>query len=67
MRVEMSLTVPSSFLVKHIFAVSVVYFTVSYIYLVWWHKDIFLLNSVVHENGRLTLLGSLLYFDHFLH
>jgi hypothetical protein len=42
------------------------YFVVSYAYLVYWHRRLFLWNTVIHENGRLTLAGSLFYFDHFL-
>ena len=44
----------------------VVYFAISYAYVAWWHKKLFLWDTLIHENGRLTLLGSLFYFDHFL-
>src|ERR1017187_5052701 len=49
-----------------LFAVPVVYFIASYYYLARWHRKCWLFNIVVHENGRLTLLGSLFYFDHFV-
>ncbi len=39
---------------------------ISYIHLAIFQKQIFLFNTVIHENGRLTLLGSLFYFEHFL-
>ena len=42
------------------------YFAISYAYVAWWHKKLFLWDTLIHENGRLTLLGSLFYFDHFL-
>ncbi|NOT48116.1 MAG: hypothetical protein HOP17_10265, partial [Acidobacteria bacterium] len=42
------------------------YFAISYCYLAWWHGEIFLWNTLIHENGRLTLSGSLFYFDHFI-
>ena len=49
-----------------LFAVPVVYFIASYYYLARWHRKCWLFNTAVHENGRLTLLGSLFYFDHFV-
>jgi hypothetical protein len=42
------------------------YMMAAYSYLAWWHHRSWLLDTVVHENGRLTLLGSMLYFDHFV-
>jgi hypothetical protein len=42
------------------------YVCVAYTYLAIWHGEACLWNRVVHENGRLTLLGSIFYFDHFL-
>jgi hypothetical protein len=42
------------------------YFLVAYLYLAWWHGKVWLFDTLVHENGRLTLLGSLFFFDHFL-
>ena len=42
------------------------YFVLAYGYLAWWRGSPFLWNTVIHENGRLTLVGSLFYFDHFL-
>lgn len=46
--------------------VAVLYFALSYCYLVWWHGEVFLWNTLIHENGRLTLLESMFYFDHFV-
>jgi hypothetical protein len=46
--------------------VPALYFLVSYCYLARWHGKPVLWNTIVHENGRLSLVGSLLYFDHFL-
>lgn len=43
-----------------------VYVLTSYAYLAYWHGRPYLLNTIVHENGRLTLLGSVFYFDHFV-
>jgi hypothetical protein len=43
-----------------------VYMLISYAYLAWWHGKPYLLNTIVHENGRLTLLGSVFYFDHYV-
>ena len=62
----MPFNIPWSVLVKVIVSVPAIYLIASYSYLAWWHKEIFLLNSLIHENGRLTLLGSLFYFDHFV-
>lgn len=42
------------------------YALISYAYLAHWHGNEWLWKTVIHENGRLTLLGSLFYFDHFL-
>jgi hypothetical protein len=44
----------------------ILYFSVSYFYLAYWHNKYFLFNMLTHENGRLTLLNSLFYFDHFI-
>jgi len=49
-----------------LFAVPLVYFVLAYAYLVRWHGKLWLMNTIVHENGRLTLLESLFYFDHFV-
>jgi hypothetical protein len=46
--------------------IPITYFAAAYAYLAWWHRKAFLWSTVVHENGRLTLMGSLFYFDHFL-
>jgi hypothetical protein len=42
------------------------YFVFSYCYLISWHRKSSLWDVIVHENGRLTLLGSLFHFDHFV-
>jgi hypothetical protein len=55
-----------SVLVITLLALPITYFMISYGYLAWWHHKIFLWNVMIHENGRLTLLGSLFYFDHFV-
>lgn len=55
-----------SVLVPFLLAFPVTYFVISYTYLAWWHKEVFLWDTVIHENGRLTLAGSLFYFDHFV-
>ncbi len=47
-------------------ALPAAYFVIAYIYLAWWHNQVFLWNTLVHENGRLTLAGTIFYFDHFL-
>lgn len=54
------------FLVVLLVASPLAYFIISYCYLVWWHKKLFLWDTLVHENGRLTLAGSMFYFDHFI-
>jgi hypothetical protein len=61
-----SLHLQVSVLVIILLTIPITYFVISYIYLVWWHNKIFLWNVLIHENGRLTLLGSLFYFDHFV-
>jgi hypothetical protein len=38
----------------------------AYLYLSVWYGKFWLFNTFVHENGRLTLLGTLFYFDHFI-
>ncbi len=42
------------------------YMLVCYAYVAAWHKRAWLFRTLIHENGRLTLSGSLLYFDHFI-
>ena len=53
-------------LVLILIAPPIAYFVISYCYLVWWHKRFYLLDTLIHENGRLTLIGSMFYFDHFI-
>jgi hypothetical protein len=55
-----------SALISLLLALPVTYFVVSYIYVAWYHNDANLWNTLIHENGRLTLGGSLFYFDHFI-
>ncbi len=57
---------PVSVLTGLLLAPPTAYLAISYGYLAAWHGDLWLWNTVVHENGRLTLLGSLFYFDHFV-
>ncbi len=49
-----------------LFSFPVAYCLISYLYLAAWHRSFWLWDKVVHENGRLTLLGTIFYFDHFL-
>jgi hypothetical protein len=53
-------------LILTLLALPLLYVLVAYIYLATWHGKAWLLGTLVHENGRLTLGGSLFYFDHFL-
>ncbi len=59
-------TVRTSALVRSLVAVPCLYVALSYAYLANWHGTWWLWDTVVHENGRLTLAGSMYYFDHFL-
>ena len=60
------MTLNLSTLLAILLSLPALYFVLSYAYLVCWHRRLFLWNTVIHENGRLTLAGSLFYFDHFL-
>ena len=53
-------------LVIILLALPVLYLGISYAYLAVWHGKLLLFKTVIHENGRHTLLGSLFYFDHFV-
>lgn len=53
-------------LITALLALPVAYFIISYGYLTVWHRSPFLWGTLIHENGRLTLQGSLFYFDHFI-
>ena len=53
-------------LITMLLSVPLAYLVSAYGYLAWWHKRPWLFNVIIHENGRLTLLGSVLYFDHFV-
>jgi hypothetical protein len=57
---------PLQSIIGLLLAISITYFAAAYAYLAWWHREPFLWSRVVHENGCLTLAGSLFYFDHFL-
>ena len=59
-------SVHSQRLIAILISSPLVYMLISYAYLAWWHGRPYLLNTIVHENGRLTLLGSVFYFDHFV-
>jgi hypothetical protein len=61
-----SMSIRLDVLLLILMAPPVLYFVISYSYLASWHNKLFLWNSVIHENGRLTLLESLYYFDHFV-
>lgn len=56
----------SSTLIGLLLALPFTYFVVSYFYVAWYHQEAYLWHTVIHENGRLTLAGSLFYFDHFI-
>ncbi len=64
--VSMSIHLDLTVLLIILLALPIVYFVISYYYLVLWHHKLFIWVTVIHENGRLTLLGSLFYFDHFV-
>jgi hypothetical protein len=53
-------------LILILLAMPLLYGLAAYIYLAFWHGKPWLLTTLIHENGRLTLAGSLFYFDHFL-
>lgn len=53
-------------LVGILLGVPFVYLAVSYGHVACWHGKLLLWNTVIHENGRLTLRGSVFYWDHFL-
>jgi hypothetical protein len=42
------------------------YVFLSYGYLAVWHHKPWLFDTIIHENGRSTLLASIFYFDHFV-
>ncbi|MCW5979283.1 MAG: hypothetical protein KIT09_14505 [Bryobacteraceae bacterium] len=62
----MEATFSVSVLLRVLVGVPGLCFLISYCYLAIWHGRLWLWDAVVHENGRLTLGGSLFYFDHFL-
>lgn len=44
----------------------VITYIISYFYLTYYHKHLFLFNTVVHESGQYTLLQNIFYASHFL-
>ena len=57
---------PSPVAVMLLLSVPLAYFVISYVYVALWHRKAFLAFTIIHENGRLTLAESMLYFDHFI-
>ena len=53
-------------LIGILIAVPCVVFIVSYSYLAFYHQKLYLFNTIIHENGRDTLLRTIFYWDHFL-
>ena len=53
-------------LILILFALPVCYLLCAYLYLAVWHRKIWLLNTVMHEDGSHTLWGALTYWGHFL-
>jgi hypothetical protein len=53
-------------LIGVLLAAPALYGLAAYTYLACWHGKPWLFSTLIHENGRLTLTGSLFYFDHFL-
>jgi len=41
-------------------------YIISYLYLAYYHGEIFIFNTIVHEGGRYTLLLVMFYASHFL-
>lgn len=41
-------------------------YILSYLYLAWYHGEIFIFNTIVHEGGTYTLLLDIFYASHFL-
>lgn len=61
-----SLRVSLRRLIGLLLALPLLYGLTAYVYLAVWHGKPWLLTTLIHENGRLTLAESLLYYDHFL-
>src|SRR5438132_1607119 len=55
-------TVRASHVVLLLLSLPLLYFVLAYLYLAHWHESGWLFNTLMHENGRLTLLGSIFYF-----
>jgi len=51
---------------RFLVALPLLAYVVSYLYLAWYHKSLFLFNTIVHEGGTYTLLQTIFYFSHFL-
>ena len=49
-----------------LFALPIGYIVLSYVYLMVWHRKLWLFDAVMHEDGRHTLWGALTYWGHFL-
>ena len=47
-------------------SIPIVYLAMAYAYLALWHSRLSLFTTIIHENGRLSFLGSLFFFDHFV-
>ncbi len=53
-------------LLRYAVILCLVIFGISYLFLAVYHSEFLLLNTVVHEDGNLTLLQTMFTFDHFL-
>src|SRR5436305_14955709 len=60
----MTIRVPR--LILSLLGMPALYAALAYACLVSTHGRVWLMDTCVHENGRLTLAGTLFYFDHFL-
>lgn len=49
-----------------LFTIPLITFTLSYLYLAFYHRQAWLGPVIIHENGRLTLWQSIFYYEHFL-
>jgi len=53
------------FLVKICFAIPAFLLAGAYLYMAFFYQKLWLFDTIVHENGRYTLLEVILYFRHF--
>jgi hypothetical protein len=51
---------------KLLLALPIATYICSYLYLVHYHGRLFIFTTIVHEGGKLTLLGTMFYASHFL-